>query len=359
MKHALLLGAGQSHKGHGSSPPGGGRWDRAGELGGDGSRACVNLRYNSAANSSPPPCGEGLGVGVVRGGTASGWPNAVALTLAGAVALAIGSTAAPERAQAACSALSHHPCTPGFGSVLRHRSLAPGFGSVVRDHPFTSGFVNHKFGRVPFTSGVGGAFSHHPLAPGFDGGFRHHQLSPPQGFGSVFLLPPTPGFGSVFRRQPFTPYFCGVFSKPGCIPEIFYPLNQVPVLKVEGHVGPSEPLDRDHPADRLDEIGPLLSKCLELPPDEEARAGMQVTLKLAFKRNGELLAEPRFTYTTHEAPEEVKAAYHDAAINMLKRCTPLPISEGLGNAIAGRPFVIPIIETRKEKKAEITHDPKS
>ena len=28
---------------------------------------------------------------------------------------------------------------------------------------------------------------------------------------------------------------------------MFYPLNQVPVLKVEGHVGPSEPLDRDHP----------------------------------------------------------------------------------------------------------------
>ena len=309
MKHALLLGAGQSYKRRRSSSSGRGR------------------------------------------------PHGSTLMLAGAVALAIGSTAAPERAQAACSTLSHHPCTSGFGSVLRHRSLTPGLGSVVRDHPFTSG--THKFGRVPFTSGVGGTFSHHPLAPGFGGGFRHHPLSPPQGFGSVFLLPPTPGFGSVFRRQPFTPYFCGVFSKPGCIPEIFYPLNQVPVLKVEGHVGPSEPLDRDHPADRLDEIGPLLSKCLELPPDDEALAGMQVTLKLAFKRNGELLAEPRFTYTTHEAPEEVKAAYHDAAMNMLKRCTPLPISEALGSAIAGRPFVIPIVETRKEKKAEMTHAPKS
>jgi len=284
--------------------------------------------------------------------------QSVALILVGAVALAIGSTAAPELAQAACSALSHHPCTPGFGSVLRHRSLTPGFDSVIHDRPFTSGFGHHKFGHVPFTSGVGSGFDHHPLAPGFGGGFRR-QLSPPQGFGSVFLLPPTPGFGSVFRRQPFTPYFCGVFSKPGCIPEIFYPLNQVPVLKVEGHVGPSEPLDRDHPADRLDEIGPLLSKCLELPPEDEALAGMQVTLKLAFKRNGELLAEPRFTYITHEAPEEVKAAYHDAAINMLKRCTPLPISEALGSAIAGRPFVIPIVETRKEKKAEMTHAPKS
>src|SRR5215831_1757267 len=30
----------------------------------------ASLRRNSAANSSSPPCGEGLGVGVVRGGTA-------------------------------------------------------------------------------------------------------------------------------------------------------------------------------------------------------------------------------------------------------------------------------------------------
>ena len=33
--------------------------------------------------------------------------------------------------------------------------------------------------------------------------------------------------------------------------------------------------------------------------------------------------------------------------------------EELGNAIAGRPFVIPIVETRKEKKAETAHDPNS
>jgi len=162
--------------------------------------------------------------------------------------------------------------------------------------------------------------------------------------------PCTPYFGSVLSRHPFTPYSCGVFSRPGCTPDVELPLNQVPVLKVEGHVGPSEPLDRDHPANRLNELGPLLSKCLELPPDDEAQAGMRVTLKLAFKRNGELLAEPRFTYTTREASAEVKAAYRDAAMNMLKRCTPLPVSEELGGAIAGRPFVVPIKETRNEAR---------
>jgi hypothetical protein len=162
--------------------------------------------------------------------------------------------------------------------------------------------------------------------------------------------PCTPYVGSVLRHHPFTPYSCGVFSGPGCQPEIYFPLNQVPVLKVEGHVGASEPLDRDHPVDRLYDLGPLLSRCLEMP--DEVRPGMRVTLKFAFKRNGELLAEPRFTYTTHEASEEEKKVYREAALDMLKRCTPLPITAALGNAIAGRPLVAPIVETRGERKTD-------
>jgi hypothetical protein len=168
--------------------------------------------------------------------------------------------------------------------------------------------------------------------------------------------PCTPYFGSVFRHHPFTPYSCGVFSRPGCTPELLFPLNQVPVLRVQGHAGPPEPLDREHPVDRINELGPLLSKCLELPPDDEAQVGMQLSLKLAFKRDGEVLADPRFTYTTHDAPEKVKAAYHAAALDMLKHCTPLPIIDKFGGAIAGRPFVVAIEETRDLKAGDPPDD---
>jgi hypothetical protein len=156
---------------------------------------------------------------------------------------------------------------------------------------------------------------------------------------------------SVLSRHPCLPYpyyVCGIHSRPGCVPEPILPLNEVPVLRVQGHTGPSEPLDRDHPADRINEMGRLLSQCLELPPQDETRNGMRVTLKLAFKRDGSLLAPPRFTYVTHNAPMDVKQAYREAALAMLDRCAPLPITEELGKAIAGRPFVIPIIETRRE-----------
>lgn len=153
---------------------------------------------------------------------------------------------------------------------------------------------------------------------------------------------------SVLSHHPCTPFNCGIHSPPGCVPDVLLPLNEVPVLRLTSHAGPAEPLDRDHPANRLDELGPLLSKCLELPPEQEARNGMRVTLRLAFKRDGTLLAEPRITYLTHEAPPEVRAAYRDAALQMLSRCTPLPITDRLGSAIAGRPFVIPIVETRRQ-----------
>ncbi len=183
-------------------------------------------------------------------------------------ALAVASLTAPEKARAVCSVLSHHPCTPYFGSVL--------------------------------------------------------------------------------RRRPFTPYSCGVTGGP-CSPQVVLIVGNTPVLKVEGHAGPSAPVDRDHPLDRLDEIALLLSKCLELPPDGESQAGMELALRFAFKRNGELVADPRFTYTTHDAPENVKAAWHAAAIEMLRRCAPLPVTEEFGGAIAGQPLVVAIRETRDLK----------
>ncbi len=177
---------------------------------------------------------------------------------------------------------------------------------------------------------------------------------------SVFARHPcTPGFGSVLNHHPYTPGFCGIHSAPGCIPYGNYPLNQVPVLHVQGHVGPLAPLDRNDKANRIDQMGPLLSKCLEMPPEDEVRTGMRVTIKLAFKRNGELLGKPRFTYTTHEAPDDVKAAYREAAMNMVDRCMPLPITDSLGRAIAGRPFVVPIIETRVAENTKSADAPKS
>jgi hypothetical protein len=142
-----------------------------------------------------------------------------------------------------------------------------------------------------------------------------------------------------------------------CLAQVDHPPGREPAPPAQGQVEPAP--DRGKLANRLDEIGPLLSKCLQMPPLDIARPGMRVTLRLAFTRDGEILGEPRFTFTTPGVSAEIRAAYQRAAVDMLNRCTPLPITKELGGAIAGRPLVIPIVETRKEKKAENSDAPKS
>jgi len=101
----------------------------------------------------------------------------------------------------------------------------------------------------------------------------------------------------------------------------------------------------------LHDIGLALSICwaAHLPPVAQARPGMNVTVMLTFTRTGDLLGEPRFTYMTREASPETRALYQRAAVEAINACTPLPFSQGLGNAVAGRPAIFPFVDRRNEK----------
>jgi hypothetical protein len=73
---------------------------------------------------------------------------------------------------------------------------------------------------------------------------------------------------------------------------------------------------------------------------------MEYTIRFAFKRNGEIMAPPRVTYSSHEAPAEVRDVYRDAVNAALARCTPLHFSNGMGGAVAGRPIAIRFVDNR-------------
>jgi hypothetical protein len=81
---------------------------------------------------------------------------------------------------------------------------------------------------------------------------------------------------------------------------------------------------------------------------------MQITVQMTFKRNGELFGKPRITFESPGASEDERLAYRVAVAQMLKRCTPLPFTDGLGNAVAGRPFTMRFSDDRKLKQAEKT-----
>jgi hypothetical protein len=104
----------------------------------------------------------------------------------------------------------------------------------------------------------------------------------------------------------------------------------------------------------LKDLGAALRACWTPPPLAQSRAGMQITVQLSFKRNGELLGNPRITFETAGATDDDRLAYRIAVAETLKRCTPLPFTAALGNAVAGRPFTMRFMDERKLKQAEST-----
>jgi len=98
------------------------------------------------------------------------------------------------------------------------------------------------------------------------------------------------------------------------------------------------------PANTLRELFDAMSTCWKPPPLDRARPGTQITIRFSLNRAGELLGEPRFTYSTPNLPVETKAAYQHAVATSLTRCAPFSLSDGLAGAIAGRPISIRIID---------------
>ena len=122
------------------------------------------------------------------------------------------------------------------------------------------------------------------------------------------------------------------------------------------HAFAQAPVETKKPAAPLNTIAEVfaaLDACWVPPVLDQARAGMQITVLLSFKRSGELLGKPRITYETREASDDERLSYRVAMADALRRCTPLPFTEALGNALAGRPMTLRFIDNRKLKQATL------
>jgi hypothetical protein len=106
------------------------------------------------------------------------------------------------------------------------------------------------------------------------------------------------------------------------------------------------------PVNTLSELMATLRACWVPPPLDQSRTGMQITVQISFRRNGELLGQPRITFESAGASDDERLAYRIAVAKMLKRCTPVPVTEALGNALAGRPLTIRFVDNRKLRQAE-------
>jgi hypothetical protein len=151
-------------------------------------------------------------------------------------------------------------------------------------------------------------------------------------------------FCSVFDGQPCTPSFCSVFEDGVCIPDYGFPIGQDLRLTIETNAPKPDKPDGD--IDTISALFRTLRACFVPPAADRARAGTQVALRLSFRRSGEIIAPPRWTYTTPDTPSDARQLYRDAATAALTRCAPLHFSKGMAGAIAGRPIAIRYVENR-------------
>jgi len=79
--------------------------------------------------------------------------------------------------------------------------------------------------------------------------------------------------------------------------------------------------------------------CWRPPPASRANP-IDITVIVSFNRAGEILGHPRITYESEQATDNDRLVYRIAVMETLQRCTPMPFTESMAGAVAGRPFAV-------------------
>src|ERR1700722_240948 len=147
------------------------------------------------------------------------------------------------------------------------------------------------------------------------------------GMTSVALAQTPQSQCSVLSGRPCHPSFCSVFHGGPCLPYYLPPIGEDLRLTIvstddqpardtagaakkdqagdQAGSGNATADDTDHPLDSIGAMFAALRACWVPPPKDEARHGMEYTIRFAFKRDGEILAPPRVTYASHDSPADV------------------------------------------------------
>jgi hypothetical protein len=100
------------------------------------------------------------------------------------------------------------------------------------------------------------------------------------------------------------------------------------------------------PVDTIGEMFAALRACWVPPPKDEARQGMQYTVRFSFKRDGQMVGPPFVTFVSHDAPADTRGVYRDAIDEALNRCMPMHFTDGMAGAVVGRPIAVRFVDNR-------------
>src|SRR6266481_510109 len=100
-----------------------------------------------------------------------------------------------------------------------------------------------------------------------------------------------------------------------------------------------------------------IGSCWKPPPASSANP-IDITVIVSFNRAGEILGHPRISYESQQATDNDRLMYRVAVMEALQRCTPMPFTDAMAGAVAGRPFAVQFHSRKppphQEKRAWLT-----
>ena len=107
-------------------------------------------------------------------------------------------------------------------------------------------------------------------------------------------------------------------------------------------LGPLASAGQAQPAqvNTIKDVFAKLRTCWKPPSPSRAKPGIDITVIVSFNRNGDILGHPKITYESEQATDNDRLMYRIAVMEALQRCTPMPFTEAMAGAVAGRPFAV-------------------
>ena len=93
----------------------------------------------------------------------------------------------------------------------------------------------------------------------------------------------------------------------------------------------------EKPVNSINEMFSALYACWQPPQGTE---GMSITLRFSLRRDGTLIGKPQTTFTSKINNNELSKAFVISILEALHKSLPLPFTDSMGGAVAGRPLAL-------------------
>jgi len=101
------------------------------------------------------------------------------------------------------------------------------------------------------------------------------------------------------------------------------------------------------PVNSIAEMSAAIYACWQPP---RGTGGMSLTLRFSLRRNGTLFGKPRATFSKLGPDDSLNRAFVASVLEALEKALPVPFTDSMGEAIAGR-ILAPLFAASQERKS--------